>query len=130
VAPIVVDASAVVEVLIDGPRASAVRSAVSDDPIVTPDLLNVEVISTLRRLERMGLISASLAARAVDALWIAPFRRWSSTSLVRAMWGMRANFTAYDACYIALARTLQCPLVTADARLSRAPQPGVPIILV
>ncbi|RJQ13077.1 MAG: VapC toxin family PIN domain ribonuclease, partial [Dehalococcoidia bacterium] len=30
------------------------------------------------------------------------------------------NVTAYDACYVALAEGLACPLLTADARLARA----------
>jgi predicted nucleic acid-binding protein len=129
-APIVVDASALVEVLINGRRAADVRGAVSSNHIVIPDLVNVEVLSTLRRLERTGWISASLAAQAIDDLWIAPFRRWRSAELVYAIWGMRANLTAYDACYVALARLLQCPVVTADSRLARAPDLGIPVILV
>jgi len=32
----------------------------------------------------------------------------------------RANFTAYDAAYVALAENLRAPLVTLDLRLARA----------
>ena len=34
---------------------------------------------------------------------------------------LRENVTAYDAAYVALAEALDCPLLTADARLARAP---------
>jgi predicted nucleic acid-binding protein len=34
---------------------------------------------------------------------------------------LRANATPYDAAYVALGEVLACTLVTADARLSRAP---------
>ncbi|MCA9829229.1 MAG: hypothetical protein R3B97_06120 [Dehalococcoidia bacterium] len=34
---------------------------------------------------------------------------------------LRANETPHDACYIALAESLKCTLVTADARLARTP---------
>jgi predicted nucleic acid-binding protein len=34
---------------------------------------------------------------------------------------LRANVTAYDACYVALAEGLGCALVTSDARLAAAP---------
>jgi predicted nucleic acid-binding protein len=41
--------------------------------------------------------------------------------LLDRMWQLRENVTAYDAAYVALAEALDCPVVTADARLSRAP---------
>jgi predicted nucleic acid-binding protein len=34
---------------------------------------------------------------------------------------LRDNLSAYDARYVALAESLNCTLVTADARLSRPP---------
>lgn len=37
------------------------------------------------------------------------------------MWHLRHNLTAYDAAYLALAEVLECPFVTCDARLVRAP---------
>jgi predicted nucleic acid-binding protein len=40
---------------------------------------------------------------------------------MRRAFELRANFTAYDATYVALAEALACDLVTADARLARAP---------
>ncbi|HEV2895331.1 MAG TPA: type II toxin-antitoxin system VapC family toxin [Actinomycetota bacterium] len=50
--------------------------------------------------------------------------------LLPRAWALRANVTSYDACYVALARELRCPLVTGDLRLSRAPGLGVPLITV
>jgi predicted nucleic acid-binding protein len=41
-------------------------------------------------------------------------------SMLDRVWELRHNLTAYDAAYVALAETLQCPLVTGDARISRA----------
>jgi predicted nucleic acid-binding protein len=57
-------------------------------------------------------------------------RRFSTLALLPAVWALRANVTAYDACYVALARDLGCPLVTGDLRLSRAPKLGVPLVTV
>ena len=37
------------------------------------------------------------------------------------IWELRDNLSAYDAGYVALAESLDCSLVTADARISRAP---------
>jgi predicted nucleic acid-binding protein len=42
---------------------------------------------------------------------------------------LRANVTAYDAAYVALAEALDCPLITADKRLSRAPGLHCPVTL-
>jgi predicted nucleic acid-binding protein len=46
------------------------------------------------------------------------------------IWQLRDNLTAYDATYVALAEALSCELVTADARLARAPGPACPITVV
>lgn len=43
---------------------------------------------------------------------------------------LRDNVTAYDATYVALAELLQCPLVTADAKLARASGHRAEIVLV
>ncbi len=40
---------------------------------------------------------------------------------MRRAWELRANVTVYDALYVALAELLDVVLVTADARLTRAP---------
>lgn len=98
--------------------------------MVAPDLLNVEVLAILRRLERGGILSAARAAQAVADLTRAPVLRLPTLPLLTAAWAMRSNLTSYDACYVALARTLGSPLVTADARLSRAPGLGIAVIVV
>jgi predicted nucleic acid-binding protein len=93
--------------------------------MVAPDLLNVEVVSTLRRLEQIGTISAGRAAQAIGDLMRAPSRRLPTRSLVADMWSLRANVSAYDACYGALAWILRCLLVTGDAHFARAPGLGI-----
>lgn len=49
--------------------------------------------------------------------------RYSAAPLTALVWELRRNVPAYDATYVALAELLGCPLVTADARLSRAAGP-------
>lgn len=127
---VVVDASALVELLLQSPRQARVRQAVSGADMVAPDLINVEVLSTLRRLERLGTVTSVRASQAVEDLGVAPLRCWSTLTLLDIVWRLRFNVSAYDACYIALARSLRCALVTSDARLSRMPGLGVPVILV
>jgi predicted nucleic acid-binding protein len=104
--------------------------AVIGAEMVAPDLLHVEAVSTLRRLEQSGTITAGRAAQAIGDLVRAPFRRLPTRSLLTDMWSLRANVSAYDACYVALARALRCPLVTGDTRLGRAPGLGITTLIV
>ena len=66
--PVVVDGSALVELLLQSRRAPAVLQAVGDTEMVAPDGINPEVLSTLRRLERIGELPAARASLAVDHL--------------------------------------------------------------
>ena len=128
--PVVVDASALVELLLQSERAPAVLQAVGRTEMVAPDGINPEVLSALRRLERIGELSAGRARQAIDDLLDAAVRRLPTLPLLPDAWMLRANVTSYDACYVALARNLGCPLITGDPRLSRAPELGVPLIIV
>lgn len=119
--PIVVDASSIVELLLQTSRANSVQQAVSGLNMMAPDFLNVEVLSTLRRRERLGKVTPKRAMQAVTDLQAAPITGWPTLPLIDTIWGLRSNLSAYDACYVALARALACQLVTGDARLARAP---------
>lgn len=47
--------------------------------------------------------------------------RYPALALMRRAFELRANVTAYDAAYVALAEGLGCPLVPADVRLANTP---------
>ena len=128
--PVVIDASALVELLLRRERAPAILQVVGDTSMVAPDVINPEVLWALRRRERDGELLAVRARQAVQDLLDAPVRRLSTLPLLPTVWQLRANVTSYDACYVALARDLGCSLVTADRKLSRAPGLGVPLITV
>jgi predicted nucleic acid-binding protein len=42
---------------------------------------------------------------------------------------LRDNLSTHDACYVALARLLDAPLATRDARLARAPELGIEVLV-
>ena len=128
--PVVIDASALVDLMVQSERAPAVLQAVGSTDMVAPDVVNPEVLSTLRRFERIGKLPAKRASQAVEDLLDADVRRFSTLALLPAVWELRADITTYDGCYVALARVLGCPLVTGDLRLSRAPKLGVPLVTV
>ena len=61
------------------------------------------------------------AERALDDLLDLPVAVYPTVDLLRRGWELRDNVSAYDACYIALAESLDSTLLTADVRLARAP---------
>jgi predicted nucleic acid-binding protein len=72
----------------------------------------------------MLMIDASELVDALQALATASqlgLRRHPSRSLWPRAWELRANLSAYDALDVALAQQLDAPLLTADARIARAP---------
>jgi predicted nucleic acid-binding protein len=126
---IVIDASALVELLLRSRIGAGVEQAVGDRDLVAPDLVTPEVVQGLRGLERGGKLSAARASGAIDRLAETDIARVPTRVLLRDIWALRSNFSAYDACYVALARTLRSPLLTVDRRLARAPGLDVSVIL-
>lgn len=128
--PIVIDASAVVELLLRGEKAPRIEHAVGDSELLAPDVVNPEVAQSLRGLERGGKLTDDRASRALLRLVESNIGRVPTRFLLREVWSVRANLSAYDACYVALARLLNCPLLTSDRPLTQAPRLGVTLIYV
>jgi predicted nucleic acid-binding protein len=126
----IIDASAVVELLLIGERANAVELAIRNVHLAAPDSINPEVLNTVRGLERSGQIDGERATEMVDDFSNAPITRMPTLDLTPDIWGLRRNLTAYDACYVALTRKLGAELITGDRRLARAPKLGIPLIVV
>ncbi len=120
---IVVDASAVIELLLRSPLGERVEARLFKHPVPlhAPQLLDVEVVQVLRRFEARGEVGSARGAAALTLLGAFPLRRHAHEPLLTRMWALRANVTAYDAAYVALAEALGAVLVTCDARLGRAP---------
>jgi len=97
---------------------------------MAPDVLNPEIVHALRGLERGGKLTSARASRAVERLSRDAITRVPTLGLLREAWSLRANLSAYDACYVALARALDCPLLTVDGPMKRAPNLGVTLIAV
>jgi len=120
---IVLDASVLANVVgddgADGEQARRVLALEQEASI--PDLADVETVAVLRRRWLAGTIDDARFAAALDDLAALPLRRYPTLRLLWRAFELRANVTAYDATYVALAEALACDLVTADARLARAP---------
>ena len=126
---IVVDASVLANVVgddgVDGRRARLELRTAAD--VAAPDLVDVETTAVLRRRWRAGTISEQRFAEAIDDLEALDVDRYPTLPFMRRAFELRANVTAYDAAYVALAEVLGCELLTADRRLAGAPGPRCPI---
>ncbi len=121
---LVVDASVIVTAVADdGDDGTLVRSMLRGERLAAPEVLDLEVISVLRRLAATGRITSKRASLALADLRDLPIQRASHVMLVDRCWELRANLTPYDAAYVALAEICESPLLTADARLASAPGP-------
>lgn len=124
---IVVDASAALSALLnDGPA----RKVLANEQLHAPHLIDSEVANALRRRVAAEQISADAGWAALDAFRRLGMTRYPVFSILDRVWALRDNLSAYDASYVAVAELLDCNLLTADARLSRAPGIRCPITLV
>lgn len=128
---IVVDASVLANVIgddgADGRRARGeIRGA---GPVAAPDLVDVETVAVLRKRWLAGTMSDSRFSAAISDLEQLGIRRYPTLPLMRRAFELRANVTAYDASYVALAELLGCDLLTGDGRLAGAPGPRCTIRL-
>ena len=128
---LVVDASALLPAIADGSDVGRQRrQRLVGERLDAPDLILVESLSVIRRQSLAGMLNPAQADQAVEGLLALPIIIHPTARLVRRAWELRGNVTPYDACYVALAEALNCPLLTGDARLARAPGPTCQIELV
>lgn len=121
---LVVDASALYEVVTEGTQAEWVRlQFAASDEISAPELIDVELVGLLRRDVAAGLLDPSRAEIALAESLDWPGERISLRSLSYRVWDLRDNIRTSDAFYVALAETFRCPLLTLDRRLARATGP-------
>jgi predicted nucleic acid-binding protein len=120
---IVVDASVLANVVGDDEAAGQLARArlAAASAVSAPDLVDVETVSVLRRRWLAGDLSDERFRGAIDDLLALPITRFPVGPLMLRAFELRANITAYDACYVALAEALDCPLITADRQLANAP---------
>ncbi|HME08007.1 MAG TPA: type II toxin-antitoxin system VapC family toxin [Bryobacteraceae bacterium] len=117
---IVLDASAVVELLANGPLSTWLRRdlAACQDELIVPHLLDIEVASALRRLVASQRVDSLRIKQVLRQLVELPAERYPHGPLLGRIWELRHNFTAYDAVYIALAEAADAVLYTCDGKLA------------
>lgn len=117
------DSSALIAFLADSGAAGqwATTRIGEATALAAPALLPFEAANILRRHEAADLLAQDQAAQAHADLLALDVELWPHHLLAARAWELRANLTAYDASYVALAELLEAPLITLDERIGRAP---------
>lgn len=118
---IVIDSSVLIAALVEQTDDAAWSRTIAADPELRgPELLLAEAMNGVRRSELNRDVSTVQAEFARNTLVQMVFSLYPFNPFAERIWDLRHNLTSYDAWYVALAETLDCPLVTLDRRMSRA----------
>ncbi len=125
---IVIDASAIFEVLINSPSGRRIAHRIADPKLSlhAPHLLDIEVTQVLRGYVLKRLIAEDRARQILEDFSQLDIHRYEHRHLLRQVWRFRHRVTAYDAAYVVLAEVLDAPVLTMDRRLAKAP--GLPVL--
>jgi predicted nucleic acid-binding protein len=119
---IVLDASAAFELLLQTEAGRRLSDRLGEFTRVhAPHLLDIEVASSLRRAAATGAAKPERASQALDDLRVMRIERHPHLLYLPRVWELRHNFSAYDACYLALTEMLDGTLLTRDTALANAP---------
>jgi predicted nucleic acid-binding protein len=114
---VVVDASAIVDALIG---VEGILQRLRNSELHAPVSVDAEFLHAMRRRLFARFIAPREADAVIETFQSIPIARHPVAHLVDRMWSLRDNITAYDAGYVALAESLDVPLLTRDRRLSRS----------
>jgi len=119
---IILDASAAVDLLVEesDPGTWVAERVAREENVGAPHLIDLEVMSSLRRLLLQQEIPLARARDAITGLAELGIIRYPIMDLLERIWQLRERLTPYDAAYVVLSETLGVPLVTTDRRLARA----------
>lgn len=124
---IVIEASAMVDALVDEPINPQLLALLADEELHAPALLDFEVASALRGHALGGKLDQLRLDEAIEDFSALRIERHQMTGLLGHILDLRDNFAVYDASYVILAQALAAPLVTADVKLRGAERFGVDV---
>lgn len=116
---IVVDASAILEILSRTPKGIQLEAALLERDLHAPHVIDLEVLNAVRRWERTGVIRPAETTEILNTFLAIRITRHIHTPLMDSIWALRNNLTACDAAYLALAEVLDAELVTMDSGLRK-----------
>lgn len=118
---LVVDASAIVDLLCGNELAAAVQQRLDDGWLIAPAHIDAEVLSALGRLQRASELTEAEVAERLELFAEAPLERRPLAPLLSGAWERRRNLRLVDALYVELAAQLDgAPLITTDSGMATA----------
>ena len=123
----VVDASITVEFVLQTQLGVDATGILLSNDLSAPELLDLEVLSALRKSALRNKLSNEAALSAIGKLEQLSIERVSHEGLAELTWQYHRNVSIYDAIYLATAKNRKLEVLTADSRLSRAP--GVDVVV-
>jgi predicted nucleic acid-binding protein len=124
---IVIEASAIVDALVDDPADPELLAVIANSELHAPALVDYEVASALRGHVLGGKFAEPRLREATEDFGDLRIERYPLSTMVGAVLELRDSFTVYDAAYVVLAQALDAPLITADAELTAARRVGVEV---
>lgn len=116
---LVLDTSAILDAIAaDEPAPGLIARLASDGDFHAPDLIDIEILHALRGMAIRKEITVERAEDARTDFADTVLLRYPHEPLSDRIWSLRHNLTAYDAAFVALAETLEAPLITCDGRLA------------
>jgi predicted nucleic acid-binding protein len=116
----VLDASAVAAMVFLEPTASAVTARVRGHVWIAPPLLKYEMANVCMKKLRVGSAASDTILGQFDAWQHIPVRLVEVNFPEAVRLAQRFKLSGYDACYLWLAKSLGCELITLDGRLGDA----------
>ncbi len=117
---LVVDASALVDVLVGASNSDTVVEALRGAELYAPAHFDAEILSALGRLQRAGHLSPRQVANRLERVADSPVRRHPLPPLLAGAWSRRKNLRLVDALYVELASRLGTRVASTDRGLARA----------
>jgi predicted nucleic acid-binding protein len=129
---IVIDSSALIEVLLRSPRAAEIEERIfaPHETLHAPHLLDLEVAQVLRRYCISGEMTPLRGSEAIADLLNLPIARYPHDIFLDRIWELRNTLTAYDAAFVALAESLPAALLTCDAKLAATHGHSASVVLI
>ena len=114
---LVLDASAMVDLLVGAESAAAIRVRLLSGQLHAPAHFDAEVLSALGRLNRAGHLPAGVVSVLLPRVENARISRHPVSRLLGGAWDRRDELSLADALYVELAERLGAPIISTDDRL-------------
>ncbi|GJL64808.1 MAG: ribonuclease VapC [Nitrospirales bacterium] len=116
----VIDASALAAILFAEPDADVILEMVKNTTLSAPSLLPYELSNVCLQKIRRHPSKRAMLIQGLDFLTQIRITYCEVNSIESVELAEQNALTAYDAAYLWLANTLDCPLITLDRKLAKA----------